>query len=83
MEVNADVHRQIALFFSHRLSVSVASIDADLLQAGFLDSLSIVELLLYLEESFGARVSILDKDIDDFRTIARIARLVDQDSSTN
>lgn len=77
------MHRQIALFFSHRLSVSVPSIDADLLQAGFLDSLSIIDLLLYLEETFGARVSIEDKDIDDFRTIARIARLVDQNSSAN
>jgi D-alanine--poly(phosphoribitol) ligase subunit 2 len=50
--------------------------DTDLLETGVLDSLQFVELLLQLERRFGLRVKVEDINLDDLRTLERIARLV-------
>jgi D-alanine--poly(phosphoribitol) ligase subunit 2 len=54
----------------------VPSADTDLLETGILDSFQFVELLFQLEQSFGLRISVDDIDLEDLRTLARIARLV-------
>jgi acyl carrier protein len=41
-----------------------------------LDSLQLVELLVQLERSFGVQIAIESIDLDNLRTLARIARLV-------
>lgn len=56
--------------------------DTDLFETGLLDSFQLVELLLLLEQHFGFQVKIDDVDLDDLRTLSRIARLVWQRSAT-
>ena len=69
------VERLRALFLEG-LHIEVPSADADLFETGMLDSLQLVELLLQLEQQFGFRIKIDDIDLDDLRTLARIARLL-------
>ena len=50
--------------------------DQDLIEEGLLDSLSLVEMLLILEQEFGVEVSILEIDFDQFRTVRNLATFV-------
>jgi methoxymalonate biosynthesis acyl carrier protein len=68
-----EVTRRLARLFAERLNTEVPAADTDLFETGILDSLRFVELLATLEESFGVRVSVEELEIDDFRSLARIA----------
>jgi len=70
---------RLGALFTERFHIEVPSADTDLLETGILDSFQFVELLFQLEQHFGLRVSIDDIDLEDLRTLARIARLVEAD----
>lgn len=72
---NAIVDRLGALF-AESFHIEVPSPDTDLLESGLLDSFQFVELLAQLERQFGLRIHIDDLELDDLRTLARIARLI-------
>jgi len=74
-DANAIIERLGALFVES-FHVEVPSSDTDLLETGILDSFQLVELLFELEQRFGFRIKIENIDLDDLRTLARIARLV-------
>jgi len=74
-DANAIIERLGALFVDS-FHIEVPSPDTDLLETGVLDSFQFVELLFQLEQHFGLRIKIDDIDLDDLRTLARIARLV-------
>jgi len=61
---------------SEKLFVEVDSPDADLVQAGLLDSLALIQLLVHLEERLAVKVSLEDLEIDDLRSVHSIARMV-------
>ena len=70
------VAQRLAALFLERFRIEVPSADTDLLESGMLDSMQLVELVLELEQRFGVRISIDSIDIDDLRTLSRIAGLV-------
>ncbi len=72
---DAIVERLRALFVES-LHIEVPSADTDLFETGMLDSLQLVELLLQLEQQFGFRIKIDDIELDDLRSLARIAGLL-------
>lgn len=74
-DTNAIIRRLGALFVES-LHIEVPSADTDLFETGILDSLQLVELLVQIEQRFGFRIKIEDIDLDDLRTLARIARLL-------
>jgi D-alanine--poly(phosphoribitol) ligase subunit 2 len=74
-EVNAIIQR-LGGVFAENFHIEVPSPDTDLLETGILDSLQFVELLLQLERHFGLRINIDDIDLEDLRSLDRIARLV-------
>jgi D-alanine--poly(phosphoribitol) ligase subunit 2 len=74
-DTNAITERLGAVFVE-RFHVEVPSADIDLLESGILDSFQFVELLLELEQRFGVRIKLDDVELDDLRTLKRIARLV-------
>jgi len=76
---NATIERLGALF-TDTFHIEVPSADTDLLESGILDSLQFVELLLQLEQNFNLRIKIDDINLEDLRTLERIARLVDANS---
>ncbi len=68
---------RLGTLFTACFHIEVPSPDTDLLESGILDSLQFVELLVQLEQNFNLRIKIDDIDLEDLRTLARIARLVD------
>ena len=82
MPFNSDLHERLVRIFSSALNVEVPAVDADLFDAGLLDSLAFVELLLQLEHEFGVTTSVDDLDADNFRSIARIAHFVAERATT-
>jgi methoxymalonate biosynthesis acyl carrier protein len=72
----ADLERRICALFLEALNIRVDSDDTDLIESGVIDSLVLVELLLHLEEAFDVEVVVTELEIEDFRTVKRIAMLV-------
>jgi methoxymalonate biosynthesis acyl carrier protein len=72
-----DYTSRLKKIFSEKLLVEVESPDTDLLESGILDSMAFVELLLNLENEFGFQVAIESLDIEDFRSLSRIAELME------
>jgi acyl carrier protein len=68
--------RDIEVIFSDKLLRHVGSPDDDLLEAGILDSMNFIDLVLNLEERFGFTLNIMDLNIEQFRSIRSIAALV-------
>jgi acyl carrier protein len=68
--------RELRALFSEKLNIDVPSVEADLIESGLLDSLRLVELLLEIEAGLGHRIPIDEIELDDLRSVARIARLI-------
>jgi D-alanine--poly(phosphoribitol) ligase subunit 2 len=68
--------QRLDTMFVESLQIKVPSPDTDFIESGMVDSLQFVELLLQLEQRFGCRIDIDDIELDDFRTLNSIARLV-------
>jgi D-alanine--poly(phosphoribitol) ligase subunit 2 len=68
--------REVERVFVEKLSRPVDSPDTDLFESGILDSMSLIDLLLQLEENFGYTVSIADLELDQIRTVRKIAEQV-------
>jgi acyl carrier protein len=78
MIVHHGVHQKLTELFARKLNLDVPSVDADLVGTGLLDSLTLVELLAQLEETFGVSISTDDLELETFRSIASIASFVTQ-----
>jgi acyl carrier protein len=69
------LERLRALMLEH-LHVEVPSAETDLLETGLLDSLQLVDLLLLIEQHLGRRIPIESIDLDNLRSLSRLAELV-------
>jgi acyl carrier protein len=74
---------EVQKVFAERLSIDVSSPTQDLLDAGLLDSVSLVELLLELESRYGVSFPLEELDMDDFRTLTRIGALISRTGSVD
>lgn len=70
------MQRLIAHILSAKAHVEAPSPTTDLLQAGLLDSITLVELIVGIEEQFEIHVPLETIEIDHFRSIERIAKFV-------
>jgi acyl carrier protein len=70
------LERQLIEIFRDKLHLAVPSSDTDLFETAGLDSLSLVALLLHLENEFGVKVSLADLELDNFQSIARLAKFI-------
>jgi D-alanine--poly(phosphoribitol) ligase subunit 2 len=76
---NSDCQRiqtELTGLLAEKLNVEVMSEDTDLFESGILDSQRFVELLLHIEQQFGTHTTIDDFEIENFRSISRIATLI-------
>jgi len=67
------VQRRITTWFLESLHLEIPSPETDLLETGVLDSLGFVELVLHLEKEFGVKITLEHVEIDNFRSVERIA----------
>jgi acyl carrier protein len=72
----AQLMRELSGLIRDTLLIDVTSPDQDLLSSGVVDSLTLVQLLLVLESHFGVAIPLEELEIDDFRTLGSIARLI-------
>jgi len=75
------LQQQIIEIFSERFETPLASDDVDLLETGLVDSVKIVELVLELEQRFGVSLPFEELEIDDFRTVLRLAERISRSAS--
>lgn len=68
---------QVERVFREVLHVEIPSPDTDILETGLLDSLALVTLLFELEERFSVKIPLAQLDLEDIRTVGRIALLVE------
>ena len=71
-----DLVNEIRALLSEKLLVEVESPDTDLLEGGILDSLTLVQLLVLLEERFELKFPMHELEIENLRSLHSIARLV-------
>lgn len=67
---------EIRLLIQEKLLAQPGSPSEDLVATGVVDSLSLIQLLVHLEEHFSVSIPLSDLEIDDIRSIGSLARLV-------
>jgi D-alanine--poly(phosphoribitol) ligase subunit 2 len=72
-EASAD---QIGELVRNTLGVHPPGPDVDLIETGLIDSLSLVTLIAELETAFDVRFPLESFDVEDFRTLERMAAVV-------
>ena len=65
------IHR----IFLNQLALQV-DVETDVIDSGILDPVAFVQLLVGLEQEFGVTVDVAALQLDDFRSISRIARFI-------
>jgi acyl carrier protein len=70
------LQQQIAEIFAGRFETKLDSDDIDLLDSGIVDSVKIVELVLEIEQRFGVSLPFEELEIEDFRTLSRLAERI-------
>lgn len=74
--MHASLIRNLSAIFSDELHIEVPSPDTDLFDSGLLDSLQLVQLLLHVEQRLGVRIPLEEVELDDLRSVGRLARVV-------
>lgn len=70
------IQKQIVEIFSVKLNREVPSVETDLVESGILDSLAFMDLLMFLERAYGIAIHEDMLEIDNFRSVSRIAEFV-------
>lgn len=78
-----DVGDAIMAFLRERFGVEPRSADANLIEDGILDSMMFVDLVVFIEERFGVVAELDDLEIDNFATVAGMARFVTERGARN
>jgi D-alanine--poly(phosphoribitol) ligase subunit 2 len=81
MENLEKLQLQIVEIFSQCFEIKLPSEEVDLLDTGIVDSVRIVELVLEIEQRFGVSLPFEDLEIDDFRTVKRLAECIGRTAS--
>jgi methoxymalonate biosynthesis acyl carrier protein len=75
--MQADLIGELSALFDEALHIEVPSPDTDLIESGLLDSLQLVQLL-HIEERMGTRIPLEEVELDDLRSVGRLAGLIAQ-----
>jgi D-alanine--poly(phosphoribitol) ligase subunit 2 len=67
------VRERIRMLVEERLGIDVPATGTDLIEAGLLDSLALVTLIVALEDEFAVALPLDDFDVDRFRSVDAMA----------
>jgi D-alanine--poly(phosphoribitol) ligase subunit 2 len=76
LPVRSILPENIIDLLSSRLGLQIPSAETDLFEAGIMDSMSFVELLVQLENNFGIRLALGEIEFENFRCVNKIAEFV-------
>lgn len=68
--------KAVLQIYREALDIEVEGLDVDVFEEGLLDSLGLVVLVAEIEERYGLRIPFETLDIDEFRTVRSLARIV-------
>lgn len=75
---NSNVIKTIGEFMARAFERDSVPVDEDIFASGFTNSLFAMQLVDFVERQFGVEVDADDLQIDNFRTVARVAALVER-----
>lgn len=70
------IHDKIASIVCTALTIDKIDADTDLIKEGYLDSLALVQLMVALEEGFGLTIPPAELDIEDYRSVEQMSKLI-------
>lgn len=70
------IEQEIAAFLATEADVGEIAPSTSLLESGLIDSAAVLSLVAFLEERYAVELDPVDINLDNFDTIAAIARLV-------
>jgi len=70
------VPEKISAIVSSTLSVENITIDEDLFEKGVLDSMSLIQLMVELEEGLGIKIPHEGLNVEDYRTVRNMSKLI-------
>ena len=76
MQTLDKLQQEITDIVAGRFETKLDSLDVDLLESGIVDSVRIVELVLEIEQRFGVSLPFETLEIEDFRTVPRLAERI-------
>jgi methoxymalonate biosynthesis acyl carrier protein len=72
------LQNEILTLIEKEMDLDIPSVEMDLMETGFLDSLSFVQLLAVLEDQYDIEIDIDDLEFEYFRSIVKIAEFVEK-----
>ena len=75
---DAELIDTIGGFMSRAFEGREIGVDEDIFEAGFGNSMFAMQLVNFVERKFGIEIDSEDLEIDNFRTIGRVAALVER-----
>ena len=73
---------KVRTFLSKHLRNRELSDDDDIFGLGFVNSLFAMQLVMFVEQEFGITIDNEDLDIENFRTVNAIVKLVEKKAAT-
>ena len=83
IEINDRIRQYIMVHFPLARKQSIVTDDSPLLDSGIIDSMGILELLMFIEEEFGIAVSDEDLLPENFETIAHLVAFIQTKNNGN
>jgi D-alanine--poly(phosphoribitol) ligase subunit 2 len=74
--IERQITTRIQRIFEETFNLSAPAPHTDFIEAGLLDSVALVTFLFEIELQFGIEIPLESLEIDDFRNIESIARLI-------
>lgn len=69
MNVQSTIKQYIVTEIMHELDQNVLDNEATLIEGGIVDSMSLIELIHFIEKTFRIRITEEELDIDNFKTV--------------
>jgi acyl carrier protein len=73
---DTDIKKSLVQFFLDQFNVEISSTSEDLIDAGILDSLMLIEVVMFMEREFSVTTELDDLEMENFLTIDNMARFV-------
>lgn len=76
MDALSTIKRYIVTEIMHELDENVLDNEAALIEGGIIDSMSLIKLVNFIEETFGFRITDEELDIENFKTVNALAGFI-------
>lgn len=76
MKNNNEVYKKTSLIVCKTLTVDQVDIDKDLFESGLLDSLTLIQLMMELEEGFEITITPEEMNVEDYKTVRAMAKMI-------